>query len=446
MNPLHKSRIEPKRPFYLFEDVPEHVVKVLSPLVPEYACVTSADDVHETDFDAVVSFAEEPTNRREGLPILSFGAKYLKLRRTSSTGLGGTFIMSVSHHGPRSRIVDFGDSGGADHLHDLVRETIPAVFKEPTEVWDVKLAKNQIPYLLPLLTRGEEKFPHAFIAPRVVHDEEVAAPIVMALPADTKRPDSWLREFQSILHRNNPQTFPLIDDWRTNDPRWLPITAEDLLELKRHTELELRQTITKLESEIEETESRLNRILVSEEDTGLQRLLTAKGDGLVEAVKEVLEVLGYEVEDMDSKKKPHEPKLEDLRLALPGNDDWIVLAEVKGYKNDAKVSDLGQLAGRPLRKFVAETGGVPSGLWHIINTRISENPSSRRRAHHHFNDEDTATISAHDGRILETRDLFQAAKAIQRGDCKAEEVRAAIESSRLYWTADSGLTKCGYQK
>lgn len=441
---IRPSVIGPKRPYYLFEDVPEDVEKLLAPLVPEYKAVHSPHDAHDSDFDAVVSFAPTPTNLAESLPILSFGAIELSFLRCIP-GLGDQRYTLYLGEGPRSDIINLlepAESGSK--IYDLVRDTVLPAIKDSYRSWNMSFAEHPDRSTLPLISRGKEERLHAFITTRRTIDSERSRGLIVALPAETKRPDLWLMQFQELLHLRNPDIFPLADSWATDDPRWLPIEAERLLEKKRQSEAELQETAQQLEREIQETKRELDQVLVRDRATGIQRLLTAQGDDLTDAVKEALETLGYAVQDMDAPKLPGEPRLEDLRITLPGRKDWTVLAEVKGYKNDAKVNDLQQLPGRPLRKFMEETKLPPSSLWHIVNTRIEENPSARKRAHHHFNQEDTTLIAEHEGLILETRDLFEAVKAIQRGDHTAEELREAIEASELYWTAENGLTNSGH--
>lgn len=441
----HSSVIEPKRPYYLFEDVPDDVVDLLGPLVPEYKVAHSPHDAHDSDFDAIVSFNPEPTHHDESLPILSFGARMIYLRRYHSAGPSGNYTIHLET-GPSSDVVNLLDPDDDDpKLSELVRETIYPVIKDSREVWNLDYGRYPDRFTRPLVSRGREKRLHALITARGTRDGNIDAGLLLALPKETKRPDRWLKKFQSILHSVHPETFPLIDDWTTDDPRWLPLEAETLLERKRQSEAELKETVEQLEAEIQETKQQLDKILVGNHDTGVQRLLTAQGDDLTAAVKEALETLGYAVQDMDAPKLPGEPRLEDLRITLPARKDWAVLAEVKGYKNDAKVNDLQQLPGRPLRKYVEETGRPPSSLWHIVNTRIEENPSARKRTHRHFNKEDTALIADHEGLILETRDLFEAAKAVDRGDHTPEEIRSAVEASELYWTVENGLANPGYE-
>lgn len=445
MNHRPGLRIEPPRPYYLFEAVPEEVVAVLAPLVPEFKAVAEGEEVHESDFDAVVSFSRQPTQREPHLPILSFGAQYIEIERQNSTSDWGFLGHSAEFRQEcTSEQLDVCADESAEPFSELVRDTILPVIRDSHQTWQ-HISSPPPKFVLPLITRGKEAYPHAFIVPRYVKDGKSAGPPLVVLPSKTRRPDKWLRTFQGLLHDYAPTKFPLIDDWSNNDPRWLPLETEMLLKKKRQSEAELKETIEQLEAEIQETKLRLDQSLVGHRDTGVQRLLTAQGDDLTDAVKEALETLGYAVQDMDAPKAPGEPRLEDLRITLPGRTGWTVLAEVKGYKNDAKVNDLQQLPGRPLRKYVDETGHRPSSLWHIVNTRIEENPSARKRARRHFNTEDTTLIAEYEGLILETRDLFEAAKAVDRGDHTPEEIRSAIETSELYWTAENGLTHPGYE-
>ena len=97
----------------------------------------------------------------------------------------------------------------------------------------------------------------------------------------------------------------------------------------------------------------------------------------MEAVKEILEELGFAVRDMDAETEQGQPKREDLRLTIPDRSGWEAIAEVKGYPGGTKTSDARQI--REFRdRYISETSRAPDLTLWIANThRHVADPSSR---------------------------------------------------------------------
>lgn len=165
------------------------------------------------------------------------------------------------------------------------------------------------------------------------------------------------------------------------------------------------------------------------------RLLMAQGDELVAAVVECLREFGFAVQDMDGHHdRVTGAKLEDLRVTEPGDASWECLVEVKGYAKGARANDVSQVTGRPAASYAAETGHVPSAVWHIVNAYRAADPSSRPVAL--TGKGDLAPLTEADGALIDTRDLFAAWRAVTEHRVEASEVRASLRSARTRWIFD----------
>ena len=78
-------------------------------------------------------------------------------------------------------------------------------------------------------------------------------------------------------------------------------------------------------------------------DAGIRRAIWVEGDDLVDAVSEILQKLGFSVQDMDACRNEDEPRHEDLRLTHTGYPDWEAIVEVKGYVNGIRTNDARQI-------------------------------------------------------------------------------------------------------
>lgn len=124
-------------------------------------------------------------------------------------------------------------------------------------------------------------------------------------------------------------------------------------------------------------------------------------------------------------------KLEDLRVSDPDVSDWIGLVEIKGYSKGAKVRDVAQVIGRPIVGFVKENGREPSAVWHVVNANRGEDPSSRALAIP--DDRDLEALAQANGMLIDTRDLFRAARAVEARVWDAADVRRTLREARRRW-------------
>jgi hypothetical protein len=157
-------------------------------------------------------------------------------------------------------------------------------------------------------------------------------------------------------------------------------------------------------------------------ESGPRRLLTAKGDDLVEAVHEALELLGFQVENRDLVNPPSD-RLEDLWVTSPLDDpNWIASVEVRGYSGGAALSDLLRIAGRFAPRFSATTGRPPSRSWYIVNQLIGRDPLTRPQVLAGHPNE-LAEFASQDGMAMDTADLFTLVRNVELGRFDRDDVR-----------------------
>jgi hypothetical protein len=233
-------------------------------------------------------------------------------------------------------------------------------------------------------------------------------------------PVPWVKAAVRVWHERNPTRFPHDPGW-PSDRRWMTRDETRLLDAIDTLEVERSSYVT----ESEERERALRdelRVAQDAAESGARRLLTAQGDDLVAAVITALERLGFDVEDRDKLVQPGEPRLEDLRVTVPGDDpDWVALVEVKGRSGGAAVGDLLKL-GRFVENFIEAEGRRPSRRWYVVNQFIGLDPVSRQPILH-GSEGDLAVFERQDGMAMDTTQLFDLVRSVEDGMTDAAEAR-----------------------
>ncbi|WP_406176125.1 hypothetical protein [Streptomyces canus] len=233
----------------------------------------------------------------------------------------------------------------------------------------------------------------------------------------------WRSALYSRWHKVAPQAFPVSQqDW-TRSPNWITVPeVEAIQELERHrreTEeiIELRrQEAANLEQEVERVTAEVN--------STTRLLLTAQGKPLVGAVASVLSGLGFTVIDSDEEKEEGAYLLEDLKVM---HEDWISLAEVRGYSKGAKTSDL-QRIERAVRHYERGHGVLPSARWYVVNHNLKANPDSRPDVLSGAT-EDIEVFAEEHGLVIDTRDLYRVVKEVKEGRLSADRARERLMTS-----------------
>ncbi|WP_024285336.1 hypothetical protein [Cellulomonas sp. KRMCY2] len=426
---------EAPHPRVLFEDVPDDVFSELAPLVGTAIQIGNDDPIHASDWDLLVTFSWDAGSREGALHILSFGAEHLDLVYKGSHGSALRKANTTHARG--------GDvaHGVAPDLAGLVRRTVvERISPDERTTWmvswgdpfsgpdDIDMTDDLDGACEPLVHVGEERFVYALHRPRDPRREHPT--LCWALPAETAGHREWLLYVLDQLRVYDPDKFPSDPSWQTRET-WAPPPLGVVMRRRADLEVDWAAAQTVFEEKrrelAEEVESQV-RVAAA----GVWRLLTAQGDDLIAAVTDALRDLGFDVRDMDGHHDAKTgAKLEDLRVSDSDDHAWECLVEVKGYTKGAKVNDVQQITGRPSVHYAAEEGRPPSSVWHVVNSFLGTDPSSRPPAIP--SDLDLNPLTTADGALIDTRDLYLAWRDVATGTVTAAEVRESLRQAVTRW-------------
>lgn len=263
------------------------------------------------------------------------------------------------------------------------------------------------------------------IFPYESESDEGWTAIALALP-EVAQLSAWLRAFLAILHGVDqdrvPQQPPRLSDpadWYTPEERAL---ATELAGIAEEIE-RLEADRTRIKAEL--------AVAGEEADAGVRRCIWADGEALVDAVRQILEGLGFVVRDMDTEKVGGEPKREDLRLTLPSRSGWEAIAEVKGYRNGTRTSDTRQI--REHRDhYITEQGHPPDlTLWIANPYRSIADPADRPAPDDHVGESAANIEAVH----VSATDLYRMWALVQTGRLGREEaLQCLIDSLSGSWS------------
>jgi hypothetical protein len=425
------------RPRILFENVPDDVYDELAPLAGTAKRIDEDAPIHPSDWDLLVTFHWNAAARDESLHVLSFGAYSLDMVELGGGASTALFRGNKTH----ARGGGVAESASAE-LAGLVRRTVIEHISnsDERETWvfsrgmPSSFARETVACgdldgrCDPLVHIGQERFVYALHRTRTVEGERPAR--CWALPSETVGHREWLLYVLDELRTYDPGRFPSDPAWQTR-ATWATPELRDALVQRAQLEDEW----TKAQEEFEQ------RRVASDDDvhaktaaatSGPWRLLTAQGDDLVAAVAACLTDVGFTVRDMDDHHdETTGAKLEDLRVTDQDAPGWECLAEVKGYTKGAKVNDVPQVTGRPSVAYAAEHGHAPSSVWHVVNTFLATDPSTRPQAIP--SDLDLQPLTDAGGALIDTRDLFSALRDVQTGAGRAADVRATLRRASTRW-------------
>ena len=218
-----------------------------------------------------------------------------------------------------------------------------------------------------------------------------------------------------------PQAPPRLaspSDWYTPQEAQLEQRLSQITDETNQLEIEREQVKAELASASEQA------------DIGIRRCIWDDGDGLVDAVAQILEDLGFVVRLMDPEKEQGEPKREDLRLTHADLGDWEAMAEVKGYTNGTKTSDSRQIREHRDRYREVE-GQLPDLTLWISNTYRLMDPSSRPAPDRNVDDAAAGIGATH---VL-TTELYRLWMLVKSGDLEpAQAVQQLASAAEGLWS------------
>jgi hypothetical protein len=421
------------RPRILFVNASDRDFDLLSQLAPTNSRILPGETFHATDWDLIVAFGEY---------IPEIGPYHV-------LSFGGTAVESVFAKTNKRYWLTFDAETKARStyvaaecppaLRSLVQSSLidaaPEGIGQSRAVWDLQevdpfgnhsswKALEVASAVTPLVQIGDEGNVQSFISTRV--SPRFPDSHLWMLPALVE-PLSWLTQMLEIMSKEEPERFPVTDEWRLS-PEWSPEPLQLALGARSELEAERKRILADLDSKAVLAEELIVREAAAAA-SGAQALLTEDGEPLVEAVAKALESIGFRVQNMDGH---HDAvtgaKLEDLRVFDDSDPDWTALAEVKGYLKGAKVSDVAQIAGRPSSAYAMETGHTASTIWHIVNHWRERPPAQRPKAI--GNDKiDLKPLTDAAGCLIETRDLFRAAAKASENNEARSRVRTQLKAT-----------------
>lgn len=230
----------------------------------------------------------------------------------------------------------------------------------------------------------------------------------------------WTFAALQVWHRGDPSTFPLDPGWRTS----IEWQSADEQRLQRELD-ELQEQRERIMADLDLKQVRIAGALGAAHDNadaGLRRLLTAQGDDLVAAVEAALGDLGLGVSNRDEVNPEHDRR-EDLWVTMPGDQEWVAIAEVRGYSKGAAGNDLLRLA-RFVRRYGQEFAREPTRQWYIVNQFAGTDPGTRPQVLHKA--PEVETFEEDNGLIIDTVDLFKVCTQVALGEIDAADVRTNL--------------------
>lgn len=423
-------------PRILFEDVPDEVYERMEGLAATPRRITQSDSVHETEYDLLVTFAQDASTRAETLHVLSFGADRLDTHISTVSGYASPLLRI---HSTSAREISIPSTAEPAALRKLLKETVvPHMLPDaPKTTWTFTSGGfSNYTYrtgdldtsCLPLIAIGPEGFVGALMRERGRGD---GAGVCIALPGETTQHERWLSFMLEILSQQFPERFPAGPDWQTDDPWATPAVAAAVAELAA---IESERRVA--EAEFARRETIATSSLATAQNVareGPLRLITEKGPALEEAVASALSAFDFRVQEMDETHvADNGARLEDMRIRTPEDEEWLCLAEVKGYESGVRENDISQVVGKPATHLAMTEKREPSAVWFIFNHWRTRPPDQR---HPPFGNVSLALspLEPFDGAAIDTRDLFRAWRDVEMGMASRADVRQSLLSARGVW-------------
>jgi len=235
-----------------------------------------------------------------------------------------------------------------------------------------------------------------------------------------------------VLVTIGPELFPDINrrDWYDSDE----FTFEEEKTINQQVEAAIKQTRIFLDAKAAEAAR------IRDQYAFIKEILIAKEDGepdtrLSKKIRQVLEFLGFVVEDIDEKIKGAIRK-EDFWVKDEG---FIAITEVTGTKNkNPKLTEYNDLLGRMTtifkRRDLVPDANTIQGLL-IINYDIDTHPSSRPRLYIGDAEEIVRAAKDQDIGLLSTVELYKIAIAVKDGVISKEEAKFLVrQTGRIEYT------------
>lgn len=247
---------------------------------------------------------------------------------------------------------------------------------------------------------------------------------VWLLPFDMERPDLWVIEALREWHEDYPDRFPLIPDWQQM-PQWRTAQERALHAAADEKRAAVMAAIEAYKIE-DATFKEQAQQAAAEGDRYERALLAADGDVLSDAVLRALTDIGFRVLDMDQV-YPEGDKREDFQVFDDDDPDWVVLVEVKGFKNGISEKGIHVSLSRWIRRYVLQHRTEPAGLWYIANHNRLVDPGARPDQFR-GKSEVLETFVQDGGLVIDTRALFDLLVAVQEDPTLKPVAKALLKN------------------
>lgn len=269
-------------------------------------------------------------------------------------------------------------------------------------------------------------------------DADVGESIVLAFATEVNL-SAWFRAFLHDVHEADPEGIPRAPPLVASPADWYTPEEQQLAAEIEAVEEEAERLLVERERLLDECEALVGELRLAGEkaDKGIRRIIWEDGDNLVEAVKEVLTNLGFQMQDMDAGLKQGEAKREDLRLTLEERPGWEAIVEVKGYNKGTRTNDARQI-GQFRVRYAAERGKSPDLTLWIANPHRNEDPSSRPAPDNNVRETAETIETVH----VSATDLYRQWTLVANGSLEASDVvQQLVASPPGLWKPSPPLRK-----
>lgn len=240
----------------------------------------------------------------------------------------------------------------------------------------------------------------------------------------------WVAAALDEWAETDPATFSRRNRW-TERRKWMTLAEEEAAAALAEHEAEIERRAREAEARRADLQNAL-MVELAVSRAGDQRLLTATGDDLVEAVVQVLRALGFDVDEVDEQIPAGSPKLEDLRVRDLATG-FEALAEVKGYGSGAKTGDFAKVE-RFVSHHMLKHGKRPDHIWLVVNHFRDHDPD-QREVPFAGSAGDVRHFAEGNGTVIDTRELFLLHKQVEGGALDKATARSLLEQAGDHFTA-----------
>ncbi len=423
---------------------PEAAVSALEGLAGSTRVISSIDEVHASEWDAIVLSSHlgrrffggsgDGFTRRDApvhlnaIVLLTGDGSFQDVLEDGSK----TYIRALGPHFAKGRRATISD-GLADELEFLVRQQLVPAVAARDEQHGLKTTGSG-----PGLGGDEDTLQPFLIGPDdmvyAAKYERVPGSSVWVVPDDVPDIRPWFRLAFAEWHRLDPETYFGAPDWFDADKWFTPAettkSAQIAAELDDFAAAQLAH------------EERLSAL---ERDLAALRAATAENERLLIAgqnldlqaqVRDALVELGFGVEDMDLQWDPREPR-EDFRIRDSADATWMVIGDATGTTKGVKGVKL-MTTERFVTKYVADNPGQPiPNFWLIANHFAERDPDSRPADL--VRGDELGLVEASGSLVLDTVALFHMLMAARVTPTLKASIRGVLRSARGQFTAKAAL-------